>query len=107
MFDELKKQFWMYFWMGRNLVGQRRRGAMDPRIGLGLAATFITAFIAMMVVATVEPETATSISQNSSLYQPYQTFTGYVGKSFSMWGLAIFVSVLGLVIGAIYAFWKS
>jgi len=107
MFDELKDIFRMYFWMGGNLVRQKRKGALDPRIGLGLAATFITAFIAMMIVASIEPETASSIPQNSTLYQPYQTFTGYVGKSFSMWGLAIFVGVMGLVIGAIYAFWKG
>lgn len=87
------------------LFERRRRGAIDPRVGLGLAATFITAFIAIMIVSIIEPEAAANISTNSTLYQPYQTFTGYVGKSFSMWGLAIFIGVLGLIIGAIYSFW--
>ena len=107
MFGELKDLFKMYLWMGQNIGRRMRRGALDPRIGLGLAATFITAFIAMMIVANIEPETSSAISANSTLYQPYQSFSSYVGKSFSMWGLAIFVSVMGLVIGAIYAFWKG
>ena len=95
------------FEMGRSLGKRKRRGSLDPRVGLGLAAVFITAFIAFLVVAQVEPQVSQNIPQNSTLYPSYQTFQGYVGKSFSMWGLAIFVSVLGLVIGAIYAFYRG
>ena len=104
MLEELKEIFWMYFWMGQNLA--KRRGALDPKIGLGLAATFITAFIAMMIVSIIEPETSANIAENSSLSQPYQDFVSYAGKSFKMWGLAIFIGVLGLILGSIYAFWK-
>ena len=85
----------------------KRRGAMDPKVGLGLAATFITAFIAIMIVAIIEPETSANIQANSTLYQPYQDFVAYSGKSFKMWGLAIFIGVLGLVLGAIFGFWRS
>jgi len=106
---ERLKDAWKHgFETGRILVSTRkRRGSLDPRVGLGLAAVFITAFIAFLVVAQVEPQVSANIPQNSTLYQSYQTFQGYVGKSFSMWGLAIFVSVLGLVIGAIYAFYRG
>ncbi|WP_206204441.1 hypothetical protein [Thermococcus sp. 21S7] len=85
----------------------KRRGSLDPRVGLGLAAVFITAFISIMVVAMIQPTVDQSIPANNTLRPAYDTFTSYVGKSFSMWGLAIFVSVLGLVVGAIYAFWRG
>ncbi|WP_297494756.1 hypothetical protein [Thermococcus sp.] len=85
----------------------KRRGSLDPRVGLGLAAVFITAFIALMVVAQIQPTVDSNIPANSTLRPAYDSFTNYVGKSFGMWGLAIFVSVLGLVVGAIYSFWRS
>ena len=85
----------------------KRKGSLDPGVGLGLAAVFITAFIALMVVAQIQPTIQQNIPTNSTLYPAYQTFQGYVGKSFSMWGLAIFVSTLGLIIGAIYSFWAG
>jgi len=108
LLGELKQAWRDGFERGKELARKRkRRGSLDPRVGLGLAAVFITAFIAFLVVAQVEPQVAQNIPQNSTLYPSYQTFQGYVGKSFSMWGLAIFVSVLGLVIGAIYAFYRG
>ncbi len=107
MFGELKDLFKMYLGMGQNIGRRMRRGALDPRVGLGLAAVFITAFIALMVVAIIQPTVDQNIPANSTLMPSYESFTNYVGKSFDMWGLAIFVSVLGLVVGAIYAFWRS
>jgi len=106
---EMLRRAWREgFERGKELAKKRkRRGSLDPRVGLGLAAVFITAFIAFLVVAQVEPQVSANIPANSTLYNSYQTFQGYVGKSFSMWGLAIFVSVLGLVIGAIYAFYRG
>ena len=108
MFERLKEVWRHGFEKGKELGmmarGGRRRGSLDPRVGLALAAVFITAFIAFLVVAQIQPQVSANIPQNSTLYPSYQTFQGYVGKSFSMWGLAIFVSVLGFVIGAIYGF---
>jgi len=92
---------------GKTFTKRKRKGALDPRFGLALAGVFITAFIAFMIVAQVQPEIAQNIPTNSTLYPSYQTFNGYVGKSFSMWGLSIFVSTLGLIIGAIYAFFTG
>jgi len=99
MLEELKELFWFSFEMGK------RRGSLDPRIGLALAATFITAFISIMIISIVEPEVSANFNTNSTLYTSYQDFLGYTGKSFKMWGLAIFVSVLGLILGAIWSFW--
>ncbi len=100
--SELENYLKMWFQFGYN-VG-RRRGSIDPRVGLGLAATFITAFIALMVISIIQPTIEQNIPQNSTLYPTYQDFNSYVGKSFSMWGLAIFISVLGLIVGAIAYF---
>lgn len=100
--SDLKNYLKMWYQFGYN-VG-RRRGSLDPRVGLGLAATFITAFIALMVIAIMQPTVEQNIPSNSSMYQTYQDFQGYVGKSFTMWGLAIFISVLGLIVGALAYF---
>ena len=109
MLDEIlsimKAAFMSGFEEGKNLG--RRRGSLDPRVGLGLAATFITAFIALMVIAQILPTTDSAIPSNSTLYTSYTSFKDYVGKAFNMWGLAIFISVLGLVIGAIWAFMRD
>jgi ABC-type phosphate/phosphonate transport system permease subunit len=82
----------------------RRRGSLDPRVGAALAAVFITAFIAIMVVAQVEPTVSAKISANSTFYTPYQNFLSYTGQGFEAWGLTILVSVFGMLIGAVYAF---
>ena len=82
----------------------KRRGVLDPRVGLALAAVFITAFLALMVIAQIMPTTDAAIPQNSTLYPSYTSFKDYVGKAFNMWGLAIFISTLGLIIGAIWSF---
>ncbi len=100
----LKAAFMSGFEEGKRLG--KRRGSLDPRVGLGLAAVFITAFIALMVIAQIMPTTDAAIPTNSTLYPSYASFKDYVGKAFNMWGLAIFISVLGLVIGAIWSFMK-
>ena len=111
MFEDVRnrvKAAWKSgFEMGKALGKRKRRGSLDPRVGLGLAAVFITAFIVLMVVAIIQPTVDQNIPTNSTLRPAYESFTSYVGKSFDMWGLAIFVSVLGLVVGAIYAFWRG
>ncbi|GAB6134552.1 hypothetical protein [Thermococcus prieurii] len=105
MLEVLRRAWRDGFERGKKLaMKRRRRGSLDPRIGMALAATFIGGFIALLVVAQVQPQVDQSIPANSTLYTSYQTFTGYVGKSFSMWGLAIFIGVLGMVVGAIYGF---